>query len=147
MKNVIVRAIREEDYKFINTWWEKNNYEAPPRELLPENGLHGLMICKDEKPIACTYLYLTNSKMGYCDYLISSPSYKSKDRFDIITRLMIAAVETAHSLGVLDFWFITNNASMIKRCEELDVHVSKNTYNLVLPLRHNKKGSIRERGF
>ena len=147
MKDVIVRSIRESDYKFIDTWWKDNKYDAPPRELLPENGLHGLMICKKEKPIACTYLYLTNSKMGYCDYLISNPNYKSKDRFEIITKLMVAAVETAYSLGVLDFWFITNNPSMVKRCKELDVHVSQSTYNLVLPLRYNKKGNVRERGF
>ena len=85
--------------------------------------------------------------MGYCDYLISNPNYKSKDSFKIITKLMIAAVETAYSLGVLDFWFITNNPSMVKRCRELDVHVSESTYNLVLPLRYNKKGNVRERGF
>ena len=147
MKNVTIRAIKEKDYELIDTWWEGNGYDPPPRELLPENGLHGLMICKDKKPIACTYLYLTNSKMGYCDYLIANPNYKSKDRFKIITKLMVAAVETAYSIGVLDFWFITNNKNMIKRCKELDVHVSESTYNLILPLRYNKKGNIRERGF
>ena len=148
MENIIVRPIKEEDYKFINKWWKDATGKNPPkRSLLPENGLHGLMACKDDKPIMCVYLYLTNSKMGYCDYLISNPNYKSKDRFKIITKLMIAAVETAYSIGAKDFWFITNNPSMVKRCKELDVHVSEGRYNLVLPLRYNKKGNVRERGF
>jgi hypothetical protein len=147
MKNVTVRAIKEEDYEFINEWWKDTSFNPPPRELLPENGLHGLMICKNKKPIACTYIYLTNSKMAYSDYLISNPDYKSRDRFEIITKLMAASVETAYSLGVLDFWFITNNKNMIKRCKELNVHVSDDTYNLILPLRYNKKDNVGQRGF
>jgi len=138
MENVTIRPIKEKDYESINTWWEGNNYNPPPRELLPENGLHGLMICKEKKLVACAYLYTTNSKMGYCDYLVANPNYKQKDRFEIITQLMIACVETACALGFLDFWFITNNKNMIERCRELNVHVSPSEYSLVLPLRYNK---------
>ena len=147
MDNITTRPIEEEDYIFINQWWKDSKYNPPPRELLAENGLHGIMICKADKPIACTYLYLTNSKMGYCDYLISNPNYKSRDRFDIITRLMISAIETAYKLGVLDFWFITNNKNMIKRCKELDVHVSKDSFNIIIPVRFNKNNNFRGRGF
>ena len=141
-----IRKIELKDYEYIDKWWIEQGFSALDKSILPMNGLGGIIIEKN-KPIAVGYLYLTNSKMGYCDYLISNPNYKSRDRFKIITKLMIAAVETAYSIGVKDFWFITNNPSMVKRCKELDVHVSESTYNLVLPLRYNKKGNVRERGF
>jgi hypothetical protein len=59
MDNITTRPIEEEDYIFINQWWKDSKYNPPPRELLPENGLHGIMICKADKPIACTY-YVSN---------------------------------------------------------------------------------------
>ena len=61
MENIIIRPIKEEDYQFIDKWWQQIDKAPPPRSLLPENGLHGLMACKNNKPIVCTYLYLTNS--------------------------------------------------------------------------------------
>ena len=144
MDSITARPIREEDYFFINQWWKDRKFNPPSRELLPENGLHGIMMCKDDVPVACAYLYYTNSKMGYCDYLVCNPNYKGGDVDEIITRLMISAVETAKKLGVLDFWFITNNKNMIKRCKALDVHVSEEPYYLVMPLRFN---NIKPTGF
>ena len=132
MENIIVRPIKEEDYKFINKWWkDATGKNPPPRRLLPENGLHGLMVCKDDNPVACTYLYLTNSKMGYCDYMIGDPEYREKDRFNLIFQLMEGAIRTAKNLGYEDFWFL-------KKCKELNLEVSEDKYNLVLPLRAKK---------
>tara|TARA_Y100000592_G_C5415560_1_gene290410 strand:+ start:619 stop:1077 length:459 start_codon:yes stop_codon:yes gene_type:complete len=134
MKNIRVRPIKEDDYKLINKWWEGIGKKPPPRKLLPENGLHGLMACKDDTPIACTYLYLTNSKMGYCDYMIGDPEYREKDRYYIIFQLMNMAIGTAKNLGYEDFWFITKSKGLLKKCRELGVKVSKDKYHLVIPL-------------
>ena len=131
MENVTVRPIVEEDYEFINSWWKAIEKSPPPRRLLPINGLHGLMACKDDKPIVCTYLYLTNSKFGYCDYMISDTSYKGRDRFDIILELMNQAIGTAWNLGCEDFWFITKSKGMLKRCKALGVKVSEDPYYLI----------------
>jgi hypothetical protein len=64
-----IRNIKEEDYRYINKWWKNSQLPTPKPILLPENGLGGLIIEK-EKPIAVAYIYLTNSTMGYIDYLI-----------------------------------------------------------------------------
>tara|TARA_R100000781_G_C4012027_1_gene104017 strand:+ start:159 stop:581 length:423 start_codon:yes stop_codon:yes gene_type:complete len=131
MKEIEIRPIKEEDYKFINKWWKMINKLPPPRNLLPENGLHGLIACKDGKPIVCTYLYLTNSKFGYCDYMISDINYKGRDRFEIVLKLMSISIETAWELGCEDFWFITKSKSMLKRCKALGVKVSDDPYYLI----------------
>ena len=137
MKNITVRPIEEEDYLLIDNWWKALGKLPPPRKLLPENGMHGLMACKNGKPIVCTYLYLTNSKMGYCDYMISDNKYKEKDRYNIILELMNMAIGTAKNLGYEDFWFITKSKGMLKKCKELGVKVSDSPYYLVLPLQPN----------
>ena len=132
MKNITIRPIEEEDYKFINKWWVDATGKNPPkRNLLPENGLHGLMACKDNSPVMCVYLYLTNSKMGYCDYMIGDPEYREKDRQDILLRLMTSSIKTANNLGYEDFWFLTKEKGLLSKCEGLGVEVSKEKYHVV----------------
>jgi len=132
MENIIVRPIEEEDYRFINKWWkDATGKNPPPRKLLPENGLHGLMACKGDRPIVCLYIYLTNSKMAYSDYMISDINYKGRDRFDIILELMNQSIGTAWNLGCEDFWFVTKDKGMIKRCKALGVKVSDDPYYLI----------------
>jgi len=140
MKSVTVRPIKEEDYVFIDEWWKAIGKTPPPRKLLPENGLHGLMACKDDKPIVCTYLYLTNARsFGYCDYMISDVSYREKDRFDIVLELMNQAIGTALNLGYEDFWFITKNKKMLEKCKSLGVKISKEPYYLIQPQNSKKE--------
>jgi hypothetical protein len=131
MENITIRPIEEEDYILIDSWWKMLGKAPPPRKLLPEFGLHGLMACKDNKPIVCLYIYLTNSKFAYSDYMISDMNYKGKDRFNIILELMNQAIGTAYNLGYEDFWFITKNKGMLKRCKALGVKVSEDPYYLI----------------
>ena len=131
MKNITIRLIKEEDYEFINSWLKAIKVKPPSRKFLPENGLHGLMACKDDKPIVCLYIYLTNSKMAYSDYMISDPNYKGKDRYNIILELMNQSIGIAWNLGYEDYWFITNDKGMLKRCKAIGAKVSDNPYYLI----------------
>ena len=125
-----IRKIKLEDYKFINKWWVEQGFKPVSLEVLPMKGLGGLIIEKD-KPIAAAYLYLTNSKMGYIDNLISNPKYVSKDRFNIILELMAACKKMAEDVGCLDMWAITNNKGILKRCKKLGYKVTETNYGLI----------------
>ena len=92
-----IRKIELEDYEFINKWWTEQGFVALNKDILPMNGLGGIIIEKD-KPIAAVYLYLTNSKVGYIDNLITDPKYVSKDRFDVILMLMRACEQMAEEV-------------------------------------------------
>mgnify|MGYP003665109617 FL=1 len=140
MESITIRPIEEDDYKFINEWWVRATGKTPPkRALLPGNGLHGLMACKNKKPVMCTYLYTTNSKMGYCDYMIGDPKYREKDRQDILLKLMVGAIKGAHELGYEDFWFLTKEKGLLSKCEKLGVEISKEKYHVVtLPMNKTK---------
>jgi len=143
MENITVRPIEEEDYRFIDKWWKAATGKTPPkRALLPGNGLHGIMSCKDGKPVMCVYLYTTNSKMGYCDYMIGDPEYREEDRQDILLKLMIGAIKGAHQLGYEDFWFLTKEKGLLSKCEKLGVEISKEKYHVVtLPMHKTKLDS------
>ena len=127
---VNIRKIELKDYEYIDKWWIEQGYDAVSKEILPMQGLGGLIVEK-EKPIAAAYLYLTNSKMGYIDNLISDPKYVSKDRFDVIANLMAACKKMAEDVGCLDIWAITNNKGILKRCKKLGYNVTKTNYGLI----------------
>ena len=58
-------------------------------------------------------------------------NYKGRDRFDMILELMDQAIGTAWKLGCEDFWFITKNKGMLKRCKALGAKVSEDPYYLI----------------
>jgi len=125
-----IRKIEIEDYKYINKWWVKQGFKPVSLDVLPMQGLGGLIVEK-QKPIAVAYLYLTNSKMGYIDNLISDPKYISKDRFNIILELIAACKQMAVETGCLDVWAVTNSKGIIKRCKELEYNITENNYALI----------------
>ena len=110
-----IRNIKEEDYRYINKWWKNSQLPTPKLILLPENGLGGLIIEK-EKPIAAAYIYLTNSTMGYIDYLISDPEYRSRDKYKLLEKLIRNCVEHCKSLGFKVVWAMVQNKHLINMC-------------------------------
>ena len=126
-----IRILTEEDYEIIMEWWKQWKWPVLPRHMLPDNGKSGYMVEKDGKLIVCGFLYLTNSKFGYCDYMISDMSYKGRDRFDIVLKLMNMSIGTAWELGCEDFWFVTKSKGMLRRCKALGVKVSEDPYYLI----------------
>ena len=127
-----IRPVTIEDSDILTEWWESYNHMlVPSLELLPENGQGGLVIEKEGKMIAAAFIYLTNSDMGYIDFLVSDPNYKGKDRFEIITMLIEACSELAIELGCRIIWAMTTYDGVIKRCKKLDHNVLDEKYNLI----------------
>ena len=125
-----IRKIELEDYEYINKWWIEQGFDVLHTDILPMGGLGGIIIEKD-KPIAVAYLYLTNSKMGYVDNLIADPNYKSKDRFDIILKLMMACIKMAKKSGCLEVWAIAESRGILQRCKTLGYGVSEKKYSII----------------
>tara|TARA_R100001463_G_scaffold59186_4_gene111481 strand:+ start:200 stop:682 length:483 start_codon:yes stop_codon:yes gene_type:complete len=127
-----IRPVWVEDAETLVKWWESYDHMlVPSQELLPENGQMGLAIEKDGRMMAAAFVYLTNSDMGYIDFLVSDPNYKGRDRFEIITMLIEACSELAVELGCRIIWAMTTYDSVIKRCEKLDHDVLEDKYSLI----------------
>tara|TARA_Y100000592_G_C5302614_1_gene236238 strand:- start:25 stop:453 length:429 start_codon:yes stop_codon:yes gene_type:complete len=124
MNNVKVRKTTREDFALLSIWWMEHGEEPPLIDQLPDKGLGGFIVEKNNKPIAATYLYLTNSSIAYIANAISDIRYKSKDRFEIIRKLLNACEKQARTYGC-DFIFCTSSSKgVIKRC-------IKSGYNIV----------------
>ena len=131
-KEYNIRPVKAEDYDTLIEWWESYDHMlVPNQELLPENGQMGLAIEKDGRMIAAAFVYLTNSDMGYIDFMVSDPGYKGRDRFEMITMLIEACSELAIELGCRIIWAMTTYDGVIKRCKELNYDILPNKHNLI----------------
>lgn len=83
-----VRQLKESDYDQLLKWWAWFRFPAPPKECLPENGTCGLMITKDGIDICAGFIYFTNSKIAWIEFIVSNPEYKAKDRQNAIDILI-----------------------------------------------------------
>ena len=98
-----IRAILIEDYQELIKWWklhEKYGVVIPKSTLLPNKGLGGFVVEKDNKLIASAFLYLTNSAIGYVDYLIADPNYREDDRNDILIKLGTYVTKIAKDINI-----------------------------------------------
>ena len=137
MSNKInIRKIELSDYEYIDRWWVEQGFVALNKNILPMNGLGGIIIEKD-KPIAAAYLYITNSKVGYIDNLITDPKYVSKDRFDIILMLIRACEQMANEVGCLEIWAMTESEGIIQRCKALGYSTSERSFARIFSISSN----------
>ena len=75
-----VRALEESDWDTLQLWWKIWQWPIMNKDMLPLDGCGGLMVYKNNTPIVAGFLYLSNSKVAWLDWIISSPTYKEEDR-------------------------------------------------------------------
>ena len=122
MENSIkVRQVNMEDYRKIDLWYEKREELRPKMIILPNNGLGGFVVEKNGDLVAVIYLYLTNSKMGYFDFLMSDPDYVEKDRSEIIMSLFHYCTKKAISTGCQCVFVTTAVPGVINKMKELGI--------------------------
>ena len=75
-----VRYLKESDYDDILVgWWSQWRWIAPAKDMLPQNGAGGIMISKGGEDICAGFVYFTNSKTAWIEYIISNPGYKNRE--------------------------------------------------------------------
>ena len=125
-----IRKITKDDLLIIDDWWIGHKLTKPDRDLLPGQGLDGFIIEKTNAIAAC-YIYLTNSKIAYIDFLISDPKYKNNDRDDVIKTLITACVDIALNLGNKIVWATSENKGVINKCKENGFNVSEQKHSII----------------
>ena len=132
MEKYDIRPVRVEDYTNLIKWWKSYDHvEVPSSDLLPNQGLGGLAIEKEGKMIAAAFVYLTNSTMGYIDFLVSDPDYKGKDKFKMLMMLMEECTALALHQGCRIVWAMTNYQIMADIAEKMGHDVLEDKYNVI----------------
>ena len=118
--NLKVRRIIEKDWEFLPDWWtgHKGWDDHMDRSWIPENGLGGFIVCKDDYPIAATWLYLTNSKLACINPFVSDPTYRDTDRDEAIKLLIDFTTTFAGDLGFTTLWGHTESPTLAEKYKE-----------------------------
>ena len=121
-----IREIRESDWDTMQDWWNKWNWPIMSKDLLPMNGCGGLMVYKENELIACGFLYLSNSKVAWLDWIVSNPEYRNDDRKQAISYLIECLEEVAKQQGYEIIISIARNKSLIETHKKLGYTIDEN---------------------
>ena len=92
------RPLNSEDYEAILVvWWKAWGWDAPLRDFLPQNGEGGIMVMDGDIPVCAGFIYNTNSKVAWVDWIISNKDYK-ESRSEAIVLLVETLTSIAKNL-------------------------------------------------
>lgn len=118
---LIIRPLNENDYDTILCdWWRNWGWEPVERDFLPDNGKGGLIVFDGEEPVCAGYIYTTNSKVAWVDWIISSESYRKKPhRRDAIKLLIETLTNICRNTGHKYSYALIKNQSLVNIYEDL----------------------------
>jgi len=125
-----IRKLNSKDYEStLIDWWKDWRWTPPPKDFLPENGKGGFIVFDDKVPVCAGYIYITNSKVGWCDWVISNFNYKDKaKRKEALNLLINVLTETLKLSGCKYSYALLKSNSLTKHYEE-NGYVESGTYN------------------
>lgn len=111
------RRTTDIDYQLMREWGEFWRFPAPPRDFLPENFESGMSVCLEDGTVVCLgFLYLTNSKACWLEFVFSNPEIKDKElRAKSIEFLIESLCSVARQLGYKWVFSSLKNESLKKR--------------------------------
>ena len=88
-----IRPLYDTDYEEILVeWWKQWNWEAPAKDFLPDDGKGGMIVYDGDTPICAGFIYITNSKVAWVDWIISNKEYRVKDKRKEAIRMLIESL-------------------------------------------------------
>tara|TARA_R100001460_G_scaffold48775_4_gene86950 strand:- start:271 stop:678 length:408 start_codon:yes stop_codon:yes gene_type:complete len=116
-----IRPLIETDYdKILLDWWKDWGWEAPQKDFLPADGTGGLMVLEDDVPICAGFMYATNSKVAWVDWIISNKNYRKKpERGQAIGLLIETLTGTCKSTGFKYCYALIKHKGLIETYKEL----------------------------
>ena len=116
-----IRELNESDYDDILVgWWKQWKWEPPQRDFLPNDGKGGIIVYDKETPVCAGFMYLTNSKVAWVDWIISNKEYTKKpQRKDAIKLLVSSLTDICKKTGSKYSYALIKNQSLIGIYEEL----------------------------
>jgi hypothetical protein len=124
-----IRELQDTDYEDILVgWWQQWGWEPPQKDFLPRDGKGGIIVYDDETPICAGYMYLTNSKVAWVDWIISNKEYTKKPhRKDAIKLLVSALTEICKTAGSKYVYALIKSRNLIETYQELG-YIKGDTY-------------------
>ena len=99
------RVINKSDWDMLLSWWAGHGWPTPKKDNLPDDGTGGIIVEEHGEPVIAGFIYQTNSKGCWLEYIISKPDYEN-DRSHLIDMLVASAEKTALSMGFKYMLFV-----------------------------------------
>jgi hypothetical protein len=121
MGTLSARKLNELDYdNILLGWWKDWEWEAPTKDFLPDNGEGGIIIFDGEVPVCAGFIYTTNSKVAWADWIISNKNYNEKTtRKEAIRMLISSLTNVCKKVDFKYCYALIKNESLIKVYKEL----------------------------
>ncbi|WP_395073867.1 hypothetical protein [Flavobacterium sp.] len=130
-----IRVLTDDDFPALQKWWKWFRFSAPPKDYLPDEGRGGIMVTKNEIDVCAGYLFFTNSKMAWLEFIVSNNEYRDKDRQDAICFLINEATDLARRRGFKVVFTSIKHKSLIKHFLKCGYSIgSENTTELIIKL-------------
>jgi hypothetical protein len=111
-----VRFLKENDYDTLSKWWKDWRWTPPPADMLPQNGIGGVMVYKGDTEICAGFIYFTNSKTAWIEFIVSNFQYKDKDRHEAIEMLINVLTKMVQDMGEYKYIYTSlKSKSLIDR--------------------------------
>jgi hypothetical protein len=121
-----IRKLNENDWETLCSWWEQwPNWVPVPKHMLPENGTGGFMVEKNNKPIVAGFLYTTNSKVAWVEWVVSDPTYRESDRKEALELLIKGIENVAKNSGFQVILSIGRSRGLIEVHKKLGYTIDK----------------------
>lgn len=130
-----IRMLTDNDFPTLQKWWDWWEFPKPPKDYLPDEGRGGIMVTKNGIDICAGYLFFTNSKIAWLEFIVSNNEYKDKDRKESKVFLINELTQIAKRKGFKVVFTSINDPFLIKYYKECGYSVgSENTTELIIKL-------------
>jgi hypothetical protein len=123
------RPLNETDFDdILSKWWADWGFEPLQKEFLPDDGKGGIMIYDGYIPVCAGFIYMTNSKIAWVDWIISNKEYRNKPlRSQSIRMVINILTNIAKDSGFKYCYSLMDNEKLVCIFKELG-YFSGNKY-------------------
>jgi hypothetical protein len=116
-----IRPLNISDYDTILLgWWKDWEWTAPEKDFLPNDGTGGIMVLDGEVPVCAGFMYTTNSKVAWIDWIVSDRNYRKKPhRKEAISLLVDTLTNVSRNTGHKYGYALIKHPSLIDTYKEL----------------------------
>ncbi|QDP61298.1 MAG: hypothetical protein Unbinned1524contig1000_55 [Prokaryotic dsDNA virus sp.] len=125
-----IKPLKSTDYEeVLIDWWKDWGWTPPVKDFLPDNGKGGIMVYDKDIPVCAGFVYNTNSKVAWVDWIISNRNYrKTPERKDAINLLIETLTNVCKNLGNKYSYALIKHDRLIK-CYEKVGYEKGDVYN------------------
>ena len=119
------RTLTESDYEILSDWWKAWGWPVMAKDMLPDNGTGGIMVENKGENIVAGFLYWSNSKLVWLDWIISNPKVSRDVRQEAIKKLILTAESMTKKAGSKYMMSISRSNSLLKTHKQMGWSVDK----------------------